>query len=90
MKKHNFKPKKIKINEPVAGIMTICAICKKGMWEAHHEEWEKTFKNVQQDNENYPIKKLDEHIDSGYSITEKVNEIILLLNKLNESVKIDK
>ena len=81
MKKHNFKPKKIKVNEPIAGIMTICATCKEGMWEGHHKEWLKTFEDAQQDNENHPIKKLDEHIDSGYSITEKLNEIIEWINQ---------
>ena len=86
MKKHKFKPKKIKTNEPIAGIMTICATCKKGMWEGHYKEWEKTFRDVQQHNENYPIKKLDEHIDSGYSITEKINEIVSWINQHEEHI----
>ena len=82
MKNHKFKPKEIKINDPVAGIMTICATCKKGMWEGHYKEWLKTFKDVQQHNENYPIKKLQSYRKYKVpSLNNKINEIIEWINK---------
>ena len=94
MKKHNFKPKKIKINEPIAGTMTICATCKKGMWEAHNKEWFKTFEDAQEHNGNYPIKKLTKREDSlngppyeRYFLEDIANKINEMLEWINQHEK---
>lgn len=82
MKKHNFKPKEIKTRGVIPGIMTICATCKKGMWEGHHKEWLKTFGDAQQHNENHPIKKLQPY--RKYKIPAlniKINQIIEWINQ---------
>lgn len=86
MKKHKFKPKEIKTRGVISGIKTICAICKQDAWGSiHKEETIKYFHNVAEEihehNENHPIKKLDKNIDSGYSITEKINEVISWINQ---------